>query len=206
MAWRIHFTSEDLERIQVSPTLGPLAETVMALSLLGRSPRHQAMFSQWRGQVSGRITAEMKPLTALRPPGSPGVDLCTLTGEAATIEQGIQALLAMPREHLLLEMEMTDRRCKLPAAAWAAVETDGEARQVTPGMRSRVRGSPHHGPFGIKNDDDRRPSPRVGDDGARAGALRPLITRRGWGAAPARLIDWTGFQSAERGKRTSCLI
>jgi len=129
MVWRIHFTSEDLERIQVSPTLGPLAETVMALSLLGRPPRHQAMFGQWRSQVSGRITAEMKPLTALRPPGSPGVDLCTLTGEAPTIEQGIQALLAMPREHVMAEMEMTDRRCGLPAAAWAVAETDGEARR-----------------------------------------------------------------------------
>ena len=28
MVWRILFTAEDLERIQVRPTLGPLAETV----------------------------------------------------------------------------------------------------------------------------------------------------------------------------------
>ena len=34
MAWRIHFTPDDLERIQVSPTLGPLSETWMAVSLL----------------------------------------------------------------------------------------------------------------------------------------------------------------------------
>ena len=34
MVWRIHFTADDLERIQVKPTLGPLAETVKAMSLL----------------------------------------------------------------------------------------------------------------------------------------------------------------------------
>ena len=129
MAWRIHFTAEDLERIQVSPTLGPLAETVMALSLLRCPWRNPATFSEWRGQVSGKITAQMKALTYMIPPGTTGVDLCTLTGEAPTIEQGVRALLAVPSENLLTEMEITDRWHKLPAAAWAAVEADGEARR-----------------------------------------------------------------------------
>jgi hypothetical protein len=129
MVWRIHFTAEDLERIQVSPTLGPLAETVMALCLLRSSWRSTATFSDWRGQVSGKITAQMKALTWLIPPGTTGVDLCTLTGEAPTIEQGVQALLAVPGENLLKEMEITDRWHGLPAAAWAAVEADGEARR-----------------------------------------------------------------------------
>ena len=34
MVWRIHFTADDLASIQISPTLGPLAETVMAVTLL----------------------------------------------------------------------------------------------------------------------------------------------------------------------------
>jgi len=123
MVWRIHFTAEDLARIQVSPTLGPLAETVMAVSLL-RSPRQpRTLLSEWRGQVQGKVTPAMKPLTALIPPGTHGVDLFTLTGEAATIEQGVQALLGVPREHLLVEMEYADRRSRLPAAAWALAET-----------------------------------------------------------------------------------
>jgi DNA-binding transcriptional ArsR family regulator len=130
MVWRIHFTAEDLERIQVSPTLGPLAETVMALSLLRCPWRSPATFSEWRGQVSGKITAQMKALTWLIPPGTTGVDLGTLTGEAPTIEQGVRALLAVPGENLLTEMEITDRWHKLPAAAWAAVEADGQARRA----------------------------------------------------------------------------
>ena len=41
MVWRIHFSEADLARVQVSPTLGPLAETVLALALLRcwRKPR-----------------------------------------------------------------------------------------------------------------------------------------------------------------------
>lgn len=122
MVWRIHFTDDDLSRIQVSPTLGPLAETVMALSLLRCQLQPRAMFSGWRSQVQGRITPQMKALMTLFPAGSKGVDLCTLTGETATIEQGVQALLAVPREHLLVEMEYIDRTSRLPAAAWALAE------------------------------------------------------------------------------------
>jgi DNA-binding transcriptional ArsR family regulator len=128
MAWRIHFTAEDLERIQVSPTLGPLGETVMAMGLLRCGKQQSALFGPWRGQVTGRLTPQMAPLTALIPPDCKGVDLCMLTGAAATIEQGVQALMAMPAGHVLTEMEYIDRMHKLPAAVWAVAEADGPAR------------------------------------------------------------------------------
>ncbi len=120
VVWRIHFSEDDLARIQVSATMGPLAETVLAAAQL-RSPRHpRALLSEWRGQVL--LTPRMRPLTALLPPGCHGVDLPTLTGEKATIEQGLQALLDLPREHLLVEMAYTDRWHRLPALAWAMAE------------------------------------------------------------------------------------
>ena len=123
MVWRIHFSEDDLARIQVSPTMGPLAETVLAVALL-RCPRQpRTLLSEWRGQV--RVTPRMRPLTALIPPGCNGVDLPTLTGETATIEQGVQALLDVPREHLLVEMAYTDRWHRLPALAWAMAEAGG---------------------------------------------------------------------------------
>jgi DNA-binding transcriptional ArsR family regulator len=128
MVWRIHFTADDLEQIQVRPTLGPLAETVKAMSLLRCTRQPHAPYRQWRGQVKGRLTPQMTALTALLPPGTPGVDLPMLTGTAPTMEQGVQALLAVPREHLLVEMEFTDRQHKLPAAVWAVAETGGQAR------------------------------------------------------------------------------
>ncbi len=91
------------------------------------------MLSEWRGQV--RVTPQMRPLTALIPPDCHGVDLPTLVGETATIEQGLQALLDVPREHLLVEMEYIDRRHRLPPLAWAMAEAGGrpelaEATQV----------------------------------------------------------------------------
>ena len=133
MVWRIHFSEADLARVQVSPTLGPLAETVLALALLRCSRHSRSMLSEWRGQV--RVTPRMRPLTALIPPDCNGVDLPTLVGETATIEQGVQALLDVPREHLLVEMEWIDRRHRLPPLAWAMAEAGGrpelaEATQV----------------------------------------------------------------------------
>ena len=128
MVWRIHFTADDLERIQVRPTLGPLAETVTAMCLLRCPQQPRAPYRQWRGQVKGRLTPQMAAFTALIPPGSKGVDLSMLTGPADTLEKGVQALLAVPRECLLMEMEFTDRKNKLPAGVWAAAETGGQAR------------------------------------------------------------------------------
>jgi DNA-binding transcriptional ArsR family regulator len=133
MVWRIHFSETDLAHVQVSPTLGPLAETVLALALLRCSRQPRTMLSEWRGQV--RVTPRMRPLTALIPPDCNGVDLPTLVGETATIEQGVQALLDVPREHLLVEMEWIDRRHRLPPLAWAMAEAGGrpelaEATQV----------------------------------------------------------------------------
>ena len=123
MVWRIHFSEDDLARIQVSPTMGPLAETVLAAALLRSPQQPRTLLSEWRGQV--RVTPQMRPLTALLPPGCHGVDLPTLTGEKATIELGLQALLDVPREHLLVEMEYTDRRHRLSELAWAMAETGG---------------------------------------------------------------------------------
>ena len=143
MVWRIHFTAEDLERIQVRPTLGPLAETVKAMGLLRCTQQPRAPYRQWRGQVKDRLTPQMIALTALIPPGTKGVDLPMLTGAAPTIEQGVQALLAVPREHLLVEMEFTDREHSLPAAAWAVAETGGRARLQLAG-----HGRPDHGQLG----------------------------------------------------------
>ena len=120
MVWRIHFSEDDLARIQVSPTMGPLAETVLAAALLRGPQQPRTLLSEWRGQV--RVTPRMRPLTALLPPGCRGVDLATLTGVNATIEQGLQALLDVPREHLLVEMEYTDQWHRLSALAWTMAE------------------------------------------------------------------------------------
>ena len=122
MVWRICFSPDDLDRIQLRPTLGPLAETVLAVGLLRDPQQPRALLSDWRGQVQGRVSPRLRPLAALIPPGCKGVDLPTLTGEANTIEQGVRALLEVPREHLLVEMAYTNRFNRLSPAAWALAE------------------------------------------------------------------------------------
>jgi DNA-binding transcriptional ArsR family regulator len=139
MVWRIHFTDEDLARIQVSPTLGPLSETVLAMSLLRGGPtQSRSLFAGWRSQVGGKLTPQMKALTELIPAGSRGVDLCTLAGEAPTIEQGVTALLAVPREQMLVEMGLFDRWHRLPAGAWTLVEP-GAREQLADAMQAAHR-------------------------------------------------------------------
>jgi predicted transcriptional regulator len=128
MVWRIHFTAEDLERIQVRPTLGPLAETVTAMSLLRCPQQPRAAYRQWRNEIKGKVTPQMSALATLFPPGTKGVDLSMLTGTATTLEQGIQALLAVPRDQMLVEIEFTDQAHKLPAEAWAVAETPGRLK------------------------------------------------------------------------------
>src|ERR1041385_6078592 len=122
MVWRICFSRDALDRIQLRPTLGPLAETVLAVGLLRDPQQPRALLSEWRGQVQGRVSPRLRPLAALIPPGCKGVDLPTLTGEANTIEQGVRALLEVPREHLLVEMASPTRFNRLPPAAWALAE------------------------------------------------------------------------------------
>jgi hypothetical protein len=136
MVWRIHFTADDLARIQVNPTLGPLAETVLAVSVL-RSPAPPHALDEWRSQVQGSITPQMRPLTALIPPGTKGVDLCTLTGEAPTIEW-----LAGPGSRSRRQVSMR-RCCATPASSPAAARAARCctcSRRLAPKCSRLVRG------------------------------------------------------------------
>ncbi|HET8657568.1 MAG TPA: winged helix-turn-helix domain-containing protein [Micromonosporaceae bacterium] len=129
MAWRIHFTAEDLARTRVSASLGPLAETLFGLSLLRCSRRRPAAFSGWRDHARGRLTADLRPLVDVVPLEAGGVDLLTLTGEAPTIEHGIEALLAMPRERVLAELEFSSRDGGVASSAWSLADRDTAARK-----------------------------------------------------------------------------
>ena len=99
------------------------------------------------------MSPRLRPLAALIPPGCKGVDLPTLTGETATIEQGVRALLDVPREHLLVEMAYTNRWNRLSPAAWALAEpgarsdlaeaTEAAYRDLVQPYWHRIRSSLH---------------------------------------------------------------
>jgi DNA-binding transcriptional ArsR family regulator len=129
MAWRIHFTADDLARTTVAGTLGPFAETVLGLSMLHRPCPRPALYDSWRERMRSSLNPQMKPLTALMPIGAVGLDLLTLVGEAPTMGQGVDALLAMRREDVLTELEYGARRGRLPASAWTLATRDGAGRR-----------------------------------------------------------------------------
>lgn len=130
MPWRVHFTADDLDRIEIVDTFGPLAETFLALSLL-RWPeaRPRGKLSEWPSWVAPRLTPRIRPLMPLLPPGGRGVDLVTVVGRASTIDQGIGTLMTVPDDVLGEEIDYFDRNWqRLPATAWASTDARGPGR------------------------------------------------------------------------------
>ncbi len=128
MTWRIYFTPEDLARTRVDASLGPLAETMFGMTLLYCRRQRPPGFERWRQRARAQVGEEIRPLLRLLPPGSVGVDLWTLTGEAPTIGQGIRALLSVPRDHIQAEMEFFAKHTPLDPGAWRLAARTGSAR------------------------------------------------------------------------------
>jgi DNA-binding transcriptional ArsR family regulator len=128
MSWRIHFTEADLRRVQVHPPPGPMAETLLAFSFLRCPNQPRGLFRSWHDRSMPLLTPAMRPLAVVMPSGTRGPDFFTLTGEAPTIEQGIKALLAAPREAMMAELESFDEQRRLPREAWAIAEAESAAR------------------------------------------------------------------------------
>ncbi|MFI6843179.1 winged helix-turn-helix domain-containing protein [Kitasatospora sp. NBC_00085] len=105
---RIHFTADDLARVRVAPTLGPLTEAFLGLHQL-TGPGGCPQFRPWRRRFSRRIGEELRPLASL----SPHLDLGTLTKRDTTVEGGIDRLLGTP-----------DRTFRLEVADVATARTD----------------------------------------------------------------------------------
>jgi DNA-binding transcriptional ArsR family regulator len=89
-------------------------------------------FGGWREhayrQLLGEIRPELKPLTALMPRPGATLDLLTLTGEHATIEEALDALLEVPRDRFLGELAALDRMAPLSPGAWQVAEPGSAAR------------------------------------------------------------------------------
>ncbi|WP_098247035.1 ArsR/SmtB family transcription factor [Streptomyces formicae] len=99
---RIHFTVEDLARTRLSPTLGPVAETVFALGMLGRAGT--APHLRWRSRLakhlrqhtalSGLLTS---PQSRVRAPG----DLLCLVDRAPEADDKALRALGLSRKEAL---------------------------------------------------------------------------------------------------------
>ncbi|MGW6259817.1 ArsR/SmtB family transcription factor [Streptomyces sp. NPDC055085] len=133
---RIHFTAEDLMRTRVAPTIGVAAETFDSVRMLmdrGGGPA----FRRWQVAVRGRLREQALPLAALMPSRGPLVDVVSLAGRSASIDEAVEHLLGAPRDLVRVELENIDFRPAHRSFARNLVDGDREARlQVASALRA----------------------------------------------------------------------
>jgi len=123
---RIHFTATDLARTRVAPTLGPLAETLLATRLLQHDETD--LFHGWRQQAR-RHTAPHTSLLGLLYGGNGYLlDLFTIVGRVDGLDEGLDALLAAPASLLRGELDILAGQRPLPSAVRALAGGDRAAR------------------------------------------------------------------------------
>ncbi|MFF2009455.1 ArsR/SmtB family transcription factor [Streptomyces sp. NPDC058195] len=94
---RIHFSQEDLGRIRLVGTWGPLAETFFSLMTVQHHSA-PALFGGWSQRVRRESAVLSHPASALFRDSV--LDLFTVTGPTASLEEGLEALLHARPDHL----------------------------------------------------------------------------------------------------------
>ncbi|MDX2545096.1 helix-turn-helix domain-containing protein [Streptomyces sp. WI04-05B] len=136
---RIHFTAEDLARIRVATTIGVAAETLDSVKLL-KDRDLDLPFRPWQVSVRGRLGEQAGPLSALLPPRGPLLDMASLTGDTASIDEAVDNLLAASRRLVRLELENIEFRPAHRSWARNLVDGDRETRlQVAAALRAGHR-------------------------------------------------------------------
>lgn len=136
---RIHFTADDLVRTRVAETCGAAAEAYFALQLRHDESRFpSAALGRLRtGAAHHGLGPESAPLAALVSTAGPALDLVTLTGRAADIDEAAERLLRVPAGQLRKEIEYLDLAG--PRSAWhrrLAAGERGHREQLVRSLRS----------------------------------------------------------------------
>ncbi|MER6016411.1 ArsR/SmtB family transcription factor [Streptomyces bluensis] len=129
MAFRIHFTSDDLLRVSLAQQPNPLSETIFSLRLLRlRDPG--TVFAPWRRWSHSRFPRSVHLLRTLVPsPHGFCPDFLTPTG-ATDLEAGLEELLHTPKSFLRKDMEAYVRMSGTPLPLWVAPLADGAPRAL----------------------------------------------------------------------------
>ncbi len=116
---RVHFTHEDLVRVRVVPTYGPLVEAMFGLRAL-RIGQLGAVPELWRRRVMRGERRWAAPLSEVMGPEL-AFDIFTLIGRTSTAAEGLESVVAMSRQRLGTEIEATvdwRNRRRLDARRW----------------------------------------------------------------------------------------
>jgi DNA-binding transcriptional ArsR family regulator len=123
---RIHFTGTDLARTHVAEGPDPLWETVFSLQML-RARYGRVPFAEWRRRVRAELrrhgcTDDVRQLLPLVPDASYFPDFLTPPEGLLGLEEGIEAVVATPRERISYELGILHERVGAPS--WAQDLTD----------------------------------------------------------------------------------
>ncbi|NUW40630.1 ArsR/SmtB family transcription factor [Nonomuraea rhodomycinica] len=142
---RIHFTADDLARVRVAPTLGPMAETLFSLYAL-RGRAEETMFGAWRRRVRGGIDSRFAVLAAITPARPPSFDMALLAGRGRDLAENAETFLASPRKAVRAELDFyAGHHGRVPAALAGIVDTLTARREVLSTVEAYHRGAvgPH---------------------------------------------------------------
>lgn len=131
---RVHFTHEDLARVRVVPTYGPLVEAMFAFRGL-RMGELGAVPEAWRRRVMRSERQWAAPLSEVMGPEL-ALDIFTLLGKTSTAAEGLESVIGMSRRRLGAEIEATvdwRRRRGLDGRRWPSAWVRGLATDAMPG-------------------------------------------------------------------------
>jgi hypothetical protein len=131
---RVHFTPDDLVRIRVVATHGPLVGAMFGFRAL-RTGQVGAVPQTWRRSIVSSRPRWAAPLGEVMGPES-AFDIFTLIGRASTAAEGLESVLGMSRRRFGTEMEATARwreRHGLDAGGWPSAWVNALAADVAPG-------------------------------------------------------------------------
>lgn len=98
----IHLTPDDIARITVRSTYGPMIELTYSLATIGK-PRKELVYGLWSRDVSAPA-ARVARMFALSCPAP--VDLISLVGARATVAAGVESLLLAPTPAVRAEVNV----------------------------------------------------------------------------------------------------
>lgn len=128
MAFRIHFTRDDLLRVSLGEGPDLLHETVISLKILQRR-RPGAGLGPWQRWARRQVPPSARLLRSLVPPHGFCPDFLTpLT--STDFDAGLDALLYTPKSLLRSDMEAFTRFTGRPLPAWADALADGAPRAL----------------------------------------------------------------------------
>ncbi|MHC3472804.1 ArsR/SmtB family transcription factor [Streptomyces sp. 7R007] len=111
---RVHFTDEDLARVEVAATFDPLWETVLALQQMTEATRVPAVYLTWwrrarRVLAERHLTGSLQRLRMLAPADCYFPDFLTPLAAADGLRSGLQAVRATPPRQLVREVRLLAR-------------------------------------------------------------------------------------------------